>query len=91
MTHGSSIAVLVCAFSPQYPIPRIVSAVETFVNACRTKSGDMIVVLAARAIEIEAFIQQRVKERNETFDSSLLFIQGLPNSVRGLQVTIPSI
>ena len=62
---------------------------ETFLNAYRTKSSDEIVVLAARAIEIEDFIRRRVAERNEIFDEYLFFVEGLPNSVPGLQVSVP--
>jgi hypothetical protein len=87
----SSVAVLVCAFSPQYSIPRIATAVETFLNAYRSKSSDEIVVVAARAIEIEDFIQKHVAERNEIFDKHLLFVEGLPNSVPGLQVHPPPV
>jgi hypothetical protein len=60
--------------------------VETFLNAYRSKSSDEIVVVAAHAIEIEDFIQKHVAERNEIFDKHLLFVEGLPNSVPGLQV-----
>lgn len=75
-----------CAFSPHYSIPRIATAVEIFLNGYRSKSADQLVVLAAHAIEIETLIRKRVKERNEIFDSFLTFVEGLPNSVPGLQV-----
>jgi hypothetical protein len=70
-------------------VHRIAAAVETFLNAYRSKSGDEIVVLAAHAIGIENLIRDRVKERNEVFDPQLIFVEGMPNSVPGLQVSYP--
>lgn len=65
---------------------RIVAAIDTFVNATRTKSYDHIVVLSTRAPDLEEYCRKRVADRNEEFDGQLTFVKGVPNTIRGLQV-----
>jgi hypothetical protein len=75
----------VCAYAPTHAIPRVSNAVITFVNAFRVKSDETIVVLALKADDIEAFARKRAENQNESFDNNLIFVQGLPNAIRGLQ------
>lgn len=77
--------VLVCAYSPSHSIPRISSAIITFVKAFRVKSDETIVVLVLKAIEIESFCRHRSKVQHEKFDDNLIFVHGVPNTIRGLQ------
>jgi hypothetical protein len=76
------LVVLVCAFTPSYSLPRIIAAIETFVEATRIRSLDHIVILAANADEIE------VAAADHAFlhDEGIKFVKGIPNSPRGLEV-----
>lgn len=76
---------LICAFAPSHAIPRISNAVITFVNTMRARSDEVIVVLAIKADDIEAYSRNRAKNNNEEFDDKLMFVKGMPNTIRGLQ------
>jgi hypothetical protein len=78
--------VLICAYSPNYAIARIVAAIDTFINATRTKSSDHIVVLSSRSPLIEDYCRKKIVDRSETFDPCVTFVKGVPNTIRGLQV-----
>ena len=73
---------LVCAFTPSYSLPRIIAAIETFVEATRIRSLDHIVILAANADEIEG----GAADHPILHDDSVKFVKGIPNSSRGLEV-----
>ena len=77
--------VVICAFSPTHAIPRISNAVITFVNAFRVRSDETIVVLAIKADAIEEFSRNQAYESHETFDDNLIFVNGMTNTIRGLQ------
>lgn len=79
---SSFVVVLVCAFTPSYSLPRIIAAIETFVEATRIRSLDHIVILAANADEIE----EGAADRAILHDESVKFVKGIPNSLRGLEV-----
>jgi hypothetical protein len=55
------------------------------VNAFRVRSDETIVVLAIKADAIKAYSILQAETRNETFDDSLIFVNGMPNTIRGLQ------
>lgn len=74
--------VLVCAFTPSYALPRILAAIETFVEATRIRSQDHIVILADNAEEIE----QAAVDHPFLQDENIKLVKGIPNSSRGLEV-----
>lgn len=78
-------AVVICAFAPTHAVSRISNAVITFVNAFRVRSDETIVVLAIKADAIQSFSEAQAENRQETFDDNLVFVKGMPNTIRGLQ------
>ena len=79
------VVVVVCAFSPTHAIARISNSVITFVNTFRERSNETVVVLSVKAEAIELYSRNRANHNNEEFDDNLIFVNGLPNTIRGLQ------
>jgi hypothetical protein len=72
----------------------MIAAIETFILATRIRSLDQIVLLTANAEELEKLklvsIDQRAREETVDhpflLDENLAFVNGIPNSPRGLKV-----
>lgn len=79
--------VLICAFQPSYALIRIAAAVETFVNATRSRSNESIIVLSNRAEEIEHRLKRKCRYQGEYVDQKVFFVTGVPTSTRSLRVS----
>lgn len=69
----------------------VVRAIDAFVSATRTRSGDSIAVLVHNAEDIKKLLITQKKERLESLDQNLLFFEGLYNNRRDLQVSWSSV
>ena len=76
-----------CAFTPTFPITRMIAAIETFIEAIRMRALDEIVILSIQAEEIVELARANSYDHPFINDESVTFVKGASHTARGLEVS----
>ncbi len=79
------IVVIVCAFSPKYPIANISDILNCFLSSTRTRSDDEVIILVENADMIQTRMSNKIRR-----DGRVFYRNGHPDDIENLKVLYSS-